>query len=101
MAIQKKSLISNLESTKKSPAVNKTANSGVSVSSSPVASRVAVSKNAALSKNISLSKQAALSKNISLSKQASLSKNISLSKNMSLSKNISLSKRALSKNIAL
>ena len=80
MAIQKKSLISNLESTKKSTPVAKNPTAGVSVSDSPVASRAILSKRAAggvtLSKSISLSKKLSLSKNISLSKK--LSKNIAL-----------------------
>jgi len=80
MAIQKKSLISNLESTKKSAPVAKNPTAGVSVSDSPVASRAILSKRAAggvtLSKSISLSKKLSLSKNISLSKK--LSKNIAL-----------------------
>jgi len=92
MAIQKKSLISNLESTKKSAPVAKNPTAGVSVSDSPVASRAILSKKAAggvtLSKGIQLSKSTKLSKGISLSKQLSLSKNISLSKK--LSKNIAL-----------
>ena len=78
MAIQKKSLISNLESTKKSAAVTKSVTSNVSASNAPVASRVMFAKKAA--GGVSLSKQANLSKQISLSKKATLSKQISLSK---------------------
>jgi hypothetical protein len=91
MAIQKKSLISNLESTKKSASATKSAKSDVSVSNAPVASRVMLAKKAA--GGVALSKQAHLSKQISLSKQAHLSKQISLSKQAHLSKQISLSKK--------
>ncbi|MBB5343792.1 hypothetical protein [Tunturibacter empetritectus] len=93
MAIQKKSLISNLESTKKSAPATKSAKSDVSVSNAPVASRVMLAKKAA--GGVSLSKQAHLSKQVSLSKQAHLSKQVSLSKQATLSKQISLSKRAV------
>jgi hypothetical protein len=92
MAIQKKSLISNLESTKKSAPATKSAKSDVSVSNTPVASRVMLAKKAAggvsLSRQISLSKKATLSKQISLSKKATLSKQISLSKQATLSKTV-------------
>ena len=74
MAIQKKSLISNLESTKKSAPATKSAKSDVSVSNAPVASRVMLAKKAA--GGVSLSK-VALSK-VALSKRA-LSK-VALSK---------------------